>query len=461
MYNQYFYLENISGEPNTATILSGQKATYLSYSYDGSDWIPMEYTDQPRTVTFTDKLYLKGYNLSLNDSYNYRSNRFGISCSNQYNVAGNIMSLLYEDSFVGNDVLPAYAFQSLFNGDTNLCSAQDLVLPAKTLSMYCYASMFYGCKSLTTAPELPAELGSANYAYFNMFYNCTSLTYIKAMFIELNNDNAQFTNWLKNVPCTYETRFVKNKYSYFRADQMVEPYLPQDWNIICVYDSDDYGIKTTESPELLYEQEYNYVEVAVPNSSCYGYLYVDGMLSEYVNCAQFTPSVVDETYNITAYVRRLYQDFSDPSTMQITVPAMSEAKDFYDFVSNPWGYTNQQTIGAKPMTGDNGVSGLVINQETGSTAPAFYTTGGNHIRIYTKNELSIWTLENWYVRRVDFVFKNLANLALATGQTGTYTNDTTLKTGTWTGSANEVIFVQVSSNTRISSITVTVSSSAQ
>ena len=39
---------------------------------------------------------------------------------------------------------------------------------------YCYKYMFYGCTSLTKAPELPATT-LANYCYAYMFYGCTGL----------------------------------------------------------------------------------------------------------------------------------------------------------------------------------------------------------------------------------------------------------------------------------------------
>jgi len=41
--------------------------------------------------------------------------------------------------------------------------------------------MFYGCTSLTTAPELPA-LTLVSSCYYLMFKGCSSLSYIKALF---------------------------------------------------------------------------------------------------------------------------------------------------------------------------------------------------------------------------------------------------------------------------------------
>ena len=57
--------------------------------------------------------------------------------------------------------------------------------------------MFYGCSSLTTAPELPAKfLYSGCYEY--MFYNCTNLNYIKCLAISISASNCT-TNWVNGV----------------------------------------------------------------------------------------------------------------------------------------------------------------------------------------------------------------------------------------------------------------------
>jgi len=62
----------------------------------------------------------------------------------------------------------------MFHGCASLTSTPK-VLPATTLAIYCYESMFWNCTSLTSAPELPAtEL--ADNCYDGMFLGCTSLT---------------------------------------------------------------------------------------------------------------------------------------------------------------------------------------------------------------------------------------------------------------------------------------------
>ena len=64
-------------------------------------------------------------------------------------------------------------YQEMFSGCTSLTTAPKL--PATTLADSCYYQMFSGCTSLTTAPKLPATT-LANSCYYGMFDGCTNLT---------------------------------------------------------------------------------------------------------------------------------------------------------------------------------------------------------------------------------------------------------------------------------------------
>ena len=98
------------------------------------------------------------------------------SSTAEFDVQGNVMSLLYGDNYKWQINLTGknYAFYSLFSTNTKLVNAENLSLPATTLSNYCYRFMFYGCTSLVTIPELPATI-LADHCYNEMFYGCTSL----------------------------------------------------------------------------------------------------------------------------------------------------------------------------------------------------------------------------------------------------------------------------------------------
>ena len=99
----------------------------------------------------------------------------GSTCN--FNVEGNIMSLIDSTGYTTATTLSsAYdTFYRLFQDCTGLISAENLILPATTLTDSCYGAMFKGCTSLTTAPELPATT-LAGTCYAEMFDYCTSLT---------------------------------------------------------------------------------------------------------------------------------------------------------------------------------------------------------------------------------------------------------------------------------------------
>ena len=147
----------------------------LEYSTDKQSWIVLE--GNSIEIPANSKVYLRGNNdstaVGMIDS-NMGINAF--TCSGQYNVGGNIMSLLYSDECMVKDTLTnASTFMGLFIQSTTLVNAKDLQLPATTLAEGCYFGMFLGCSSLTTAPELPATT-LAKGCYFGMFAECTSLT---------------------------------------------------------------------------------------------------------------------------------------------------------------------------------------------------------------------------------------------------------------------------------------------
>ena len=148
----------------------------INYSTDeGATWTELAANTPSPTVSEGSKIMWRA---EITPGSSYPS--FGIgtfSSTGNFNVEGNAMSLLYGDDFVGKTSLEGknYAFRYLFSGCTKAISAENLSLPATTLASGCYSSMFYGCTSLTTAPQLPAtELASE--CYSSMFRGCTNLT---------------------------------------------------------------------------------------------------------------------------------------------------------------------------------------------------------------------------------------------------------------------------------------------
>ena len=147
-------------------------ANTLEYSVDsGSTWSTLQNSGTTPTVTSGNTILWKASGLTIGTG---GIGRF--SSTSNFEVEGNIMSLLYGDNFVNQTDLTGYnyAFRYLFSGCTTITSAENLILLATTLANSCYQSMFQACTSLTTAPELPATTLVSN-CYGQMFYGCTSL----------------------------------------------------------------------------------------------------------------------------------------------------------------------------------------------------------------------------------------------------------------------------------------------
>ena len=181
---------------------SGNTKT-IEYSKNGGEWTSITSSTGGTSISVVngDTVQFRGNNSSYFTSSS-RYNTFSGSTA-QFSVKGNIMSLINSTNFSGltefpsnssynfcnlfkntsvlasqSLVLPAttltsYCYQNMFNDCTSLTGAPEL--PATTLAMNCYREMFNGCTSLTTAPALPATT-LANYCYYNMFYGCSNLT---------------------------------------------------------------------------------------------------------------------------------------------------------------------------------------------------------------------------------------------------------------------------------------------
>ena len=238
----YLAFEAIEDGTFTLTIAAGVGVSTsiqdVSYSIDeGATWVTTPNVDSQQVVITTPTIDAGNRVLWRGNAKKYGSSDQAcskFSSTGEFNVSGNIMSLLYGKNFEGKLTLPAMnTFHRLFDNCKKLLSSEDLLLPATTLTGSCYYFMFSACTSMTKtvkvlpattlkngcfyrmynacpalleAPELPAETLVANcYAY--MFTNCRKLAHIKAMF--LTEPSTSYTNeWLSNVAAS--GTFVKN-----------------------------------------------------------------------------------------------------------------------------------------------------------------------------------------------------------------------------------------------------------
>ena len=188
--NLPLYVENLTSSGSTVTLIAAYSdATNIECSTDNSTWTAMTAsgTNYTATVPANGKLYIRA-----NATYWSTSSSISLSkiyATREYNVGGNIMSLLYGSSFTGTEmVFPdqtkthifAGFFKETFGASGYLRSAEKLALPATTLAQNCYNKMFSVCTALTTAPTLPATT-LANQCYYGMFGSCTSLTTAPAL----------------------------------------------------------------------------------------------------------------------------------------------------------------------------------------------------------------------------------------------------------------------------------------
>lgn len=166
---QYFTL--VAKSSGTFVFSGSSTTNVISYSTDdGSTW-----SIAARNVTVNvnsgDSVMWKGEMTptSVGIGYFYNSTA-------SFDAQGNTMSLLYGDNFKEQTVLKGdYTLKNMFSNSNKIINAENLILPADTLTQYCYNDMFKGCTSLITAPQLQATT-LATYCYYAMFMSCTSLT---------------------------------------------------------------------------------------------------------------------------------------------------------------------------------------------------------------------------------------------------------------------------------------------
>lgn len=262
-------------------------AKTITYKKNNGEWTSVTSTTAgtPIDVAVGDVVRFRGNNPQYgSDESTFARNSFSGSTA-IFEVEGNIMSLLYDNSFVGqtelesantfyrlfercwitsaeNLVLPATTLKyrcycSLFNGSGLITPPE---LPATTLTDDCYYSMFEGCSYLRTAPELPATSLTedcynkmfyncislteapylpattlAPYCYNNMFYGCSNLTGIRCHAIDISATGCT-TNWVSGVSST--GTFIKHAAGVWPIG---DNGVPSGWSGQVVYDSTTYG----------------------------------------------------------------------------------------------------------------------------------------------------------------------------------------------------------------------------
>ena len=186
------YLTFIAEEAGTFR-LSGHSCLYSTDN--GATWTTLASNTDSPTVPAGGKIMWKGNGVQFGTS-----NGCGIfSSSGRFKAEGNVMSLAWNDNFVGKTDFSSKTniFDSLFKQCADLTDVSNLLLPATGLTNYCYQYMFQGCTSLTTVPVLPAAT-LKTYCYRQMFSGCTNLNSITCLATSISASNST-SNWVSGV----------------------------------------------------------------------------------------------------------------------------------------------------------------------------------------------------------------------------------------------------------------------
>ena len=178
--NRYAYFTLVSlADNNTFTIKNGGNAARsLSYSLDdGTTWSSFSLatgaTQTIATINSGDTIIMKGSNQQLANEYNKGCYFRG---TQNYEVEGNISSLINNNDTDTELTGGTFHFAQLFSGDTHLISAENLKVVSTTLYQSSFNGIFRACSNLQKAPDLSIPTTLAQETYSSMFEACVSLS---------------------------------------------------------------------------------------------------------------------------------------------------------------------------------------------------------------------------------------------------------------------------------------------
>ena len=236
---------------NTTVQLNTQgspPAVTLEYKINGGGWLPYTVGETITLPNAGDKVKMRGNNARLSSGV---SNYHYFSFDNPVDASGDVTSLL---NLEGGDIpLSSYCFNSLFYYCRYLNIAPEL--PSTTLANNCYRSMFYNCTRLRQAPVLPATT-LRDYCYFEMFAYCITYSY------DISNLNATSTRMFEmnmfclnliirsQTPPTISSTTITG----LRADCKIYVPYSADHSILDAYKAKQYW---SDRAEYIYELDEN------------------------------------------------------------------------------------------------------------------------------------------------------------------------------------------------------------
>ena len=172
-------------EDGTTVTITNKSGVTFSYTVNGGTAVTTS-TDATITLQAGDIVQFNSTNpalgiISPSDPTDF--NALSIKVDKKSYVYGNVMSMVNDAGDFATDVtLAEYAMPRLFGGNfasnhIAFLADKPLMLPATTISKYCYGGMFSYCQDLTVLPSgfLPATVMQEN-CYEFMFNQCKGLT---------------------------------------------------------------------------------------------------------------------------------------------------------------------------------------------------------------------------------------------------------------------------------------------
>ena len=261
--NEYL---NFKAIENTKLTIRNCNNVDIKYSYDKITWTQWDYSDVNLPSGTT--IYLKGYNpngfsgyyIDSGGTINYnRLMSVYDGCDGKFEAHGNILSLIYDDNFIGKyEILGDYCFCNTFDTTymvtppvlvatslTNWCYYELFIkniyleeapqLPALELKEGCYSHLFYGCLSLEKAPDLFAPELAINcyHQMFDMSWKAYAhiepkLNYVKMMATDISAYNA-LTQWLYDNQNIEGTLILNKDVDWSSTTSSSQP--PSNWTI--------------------------------------------------------------------------------------------------------------------------------------------------------------------------------------------------------------------------------------
>ena len=389
----------------------GSTAKTIQYSKNGGEWITITSTASPRTIPVVagDLVRFKGTNTSYaisNTSYS----GFGDAdyATATYNVYGNIMSLIYGDNFQNQTVISdAYAFCCLFD-TSSVVSAENLILPATTMTEHCYRALFANCVNMTIAPALPAttlanncyrymfnmdenlvtapELLATTLAqesYYGMFNGCTSLHYIKCLATDISAQNC-LKNWTNALPHSGE--FVKDINMYDFTVGSIDG-IPIGWTVT------ETGTAIVDDPIIEYINNTIYIYCETPNSYVYYRLNQTGQFTVYINPIEISEDTIVEAYSSkagsvsnTVTGTYIYVEPEDTGDSESEIPEHDYSLDYLTLDVLTPGYLLWKAYGNKTMTIDYSINdGEWTSATSTSSGLRIQVSQGDKVRVKGSN----------------------------------------------------------------------------